>query len=115
MPYLMRLMPITSVEGKNVTDEPFNNLKNHDIVLAATEDCEEASILVFDSHYMDLEGTCFRRISFVSVVGKKKLVGDGRKFIAKVNPGWFPELAAEAKTHLSKRDKDFRCAVFRRT
>jgi hypothetical protein len=56
MPYLMRVMPITSVEGRNVVDEPYNNLKNHEIVLEAAEDCETDSILVFDSHYMDLEG-----------------------------------------------------------
>jgi hypothetical protein len=108
MPYLMRLMPITSVTGKDVTDEPFNNLKNHQIVLAATEYSEKESILVFDSHYMDLEGTCFRYTFFFLILqGKKKLVADDRKFIAKVNPAWFPELAAEAKKHLGKREDDF--------
>jgi hypothetical protein len=35
------------------------------------------------------------------------LCADDRKFIAKVNPAWFPELAAEAKKHLGQKDKDF--------
>lgn len=49
-------MPVTYVDARNVSDEPYNNLKNGEILLEAANECEEESILVCDSHYMDLAG-----------------------------------------------------------
>lgn len=40
-------------------------------------------------------------------VAKNELEEDDRKFLAKVNPKWFPELAAKAKALLGKKDSEF--------
>lgn len=46
-------MPIT-YDAANELDEPYNNLSNSEILLQAVEDGEENSIIVCDSHYVDL-------------------------------------------------------------
>jgi hypothetical protein len=52
----MKAIPCTYVDARHYDDEPYNNLKNHDILQLGVIECEEESIIVCDSHYMDLEG-----------------------------------------------------------
>lgn len=59
LPYLFKAMPITYVNEKEVADEPYNNLKNYEILLKGIEKCDKESIIVFDSHYMTLEGELY--------------------------------------------------------
>lgn len=52
----MKAIPVTYANARTVTDEPYNNLKNGEILMEGAKECEEESILVFDSHYLDLAG-----------------------------------------------------------
>jgi hypothetical protein len=56
LPYLMVAIPVTSVDARQVTDEPYNNLKNHEVLFEGVKECEMETIIVCDSHYLDLEG-----------------------------------------------------------
>ena len=55
----MMALPVTYVDARHVVDEPFNNLTNSEILMQAVPECSTESILVFDSHYMDLGGMVF--------------------------------------------------------
>jgi hypothetical protein len=95
LPYLLMAFPVTHVAPVEHTDEPFNNLRNYEILMQAVPECDPDSILVYDSHYLDLQG-------------KKALDEEHRYFLAKANPGWWPELVKEASQHLnSKKKNDF--------
>jgi len=56
LPFVRKLIPITSVSRFEVSDEPYNNLRNSDMLLEGMKGSEKRSITVFDSHYMDLTG-----------------------------------------------------------
>lgn len=55
-------MPIT-YENFPEEDEPYNNLKNSEILLEAIKDTNPNSIVICDSHYLDLAGV-FELICF---------------------------------------------------
>ena len=42
----MKVVPVTSIEGRYVTDEPFNNLRNSDILIEGISNCNVDSIVV---------------------------------------------------------------------
>jgi hypothetical protein len=55
----MKVIPVTYVEGREAifdNKEPYNNLKNFQILMKGAEECFVETTLVFDSHYMCLEG-----------------------------------------------------------
>ena len=52
----MKMMSVT-YEKDPQNDEPFNNLRNSQILLQGVEDFDLESIIVCDSHYMDLSGS----------------------------------------------------------
>jgi hypothetical protein len=60
----MLALPVTNVSPEDYNDEPFNRLKNYEILLEAEDVANEESILVFDSHYLNLEGMAVRRRRF---------------------------------------------------
>jgi hypothetical protein len=115
----MMALPITSVKPSQYDGEPYNNLKNNEIMLLGESYCDAGTTIVFDSHYMDLEGTIIPIFladplvlpmyfpSRFHNVAKKKLTERGREFIAKCNPGWWKELVEKAATELGKKDGDF--------
>jgi hypothetical protein len=41
------------------------------------------------------------------MIRKKNLARDDKKFLAKVNPKWFPELVELASKHIGKKNQDF--------
>ena len=53
----MKAIPVTSVNASEFEDEPYNNLKNHEILLRGDVECDDGTTIVCDSHYMDLEGS----------------------------------------------------------
>lgn len=52
----MKALPITYTDARENYDEPFNNLTNGDILMEGAVDCEDESIIVCDSHYLNLDG-----------------------------------------------------------
>lgn len=104
-------IPVTYIPARAYDGEPYNNLKNHEILLEGAVKCNLESILVFDSHYLDLAGFFFCRLLLSTltliILGKKKLVEGKFKFIAKVNPMWWNDLYQIALRYLSDKAGEF--------
>jgi len=85
-------MPITNTSRP--TDEPYNKLKNSQILMKALVGVEPDTIVVFDSFYLTLEA--------LELLKRRK-----QRFVGKCNPEWWKDLVAQAKQEISDEDGDF--------
>jgi hypothetical protein len=93
LPYVIRLMPTTSVDNLNVEDEPYNNKQVSELIEHAYSNINADSILVADGYYPDKSGRKFCR-------------SNDKLYLFKVSKKRFPELFEEAKKHLNEKDRD---------
>jgi hypothetical protein len=63
------MMAAPWTRGKLSHKEPYHNLDNPEMITVCAESCSGRSILVFDSHYMDITGKILYYYFF-----KKKLL-----------------------------------------
>jgi hypothetical protein len=52
----MMAIPITSVKTDDYDNEPFNNLKNYEVLMLGEAECNVRTTIVCDSHYLDFQG-----------------------------------------------------------
>lgn len=52
----MKALPITYTDARVDNDDPYNNLTNGEILMEGAIECEDESIIVCDSHYVNLDG-----------------------------------------------------------
>lgn len=93
LPYIIRLMPTTSVDNRNVEDEPYNNKPVSKLIEHAYSEVSDDSILVADGYYPDKSGRKFCR-------------SNDKLYLFKVSKKRFPELFQEAKKHINEKDRD---------
>lgn len=93
LPYIIRLMPTTSIDNRNVEDEPYNNKLVSELIEDAYTDVNDHSILVADGYYPDRLGRRFCR-------SNEKL------YLFKASKKRFAELFAEAKKHIDEKNHD---------
>jgi hypothetical protein len=55
----MMAIPVTSVKPSVYENEPFNNMKNYEILMVGESACDGDTTIVCDSHYLDLQGEEF--------------------------------------------------------
>lgn len=90
MPILLKCMPLTSTEPRNVTIEPFNNLSLVDVHREAITCIREGSIIVEDAYYLDDQSRTLLR-------------ENGVDYISSINPVRFKEVWAECEKYVQSK------------
>jgi hypothetical protein len=93
LPYIIRLMPTTTVDERNAEDEPYNNKLVSELIEDAYTDISNDSILVADGYYPDRTGRKYCKLN-------EKL------YLFKVSKLRFGELFQEAKKHIDEKNRD---------
>jgi hypothetical protein len=93
LPYVIRLMPTTYLDSRNVEDEPYNNKKVSELIEQAYNDIDKDTILVADGYYPDR-------------VGRKFCRSNEKLYLFKVSQKRFKELFEEAKKHIDEKNRD---------
>ena len=93
LPYILRLMPTTTVDNRNVEDEPYNNKQVSQLIEYAYNNVDNDSILVADGYYPDR-------------VGRKFCRSNEKLYLFKVSKKRFKELFEEAKKHIDENNRD---------
>ena len=83
LPYVFKLIPVTHVDPRHYTDEPFNNPRNFQILEEGVKHCSRASISVSDSHYMDLAGVCYSILRSLNFEAANRLQRNGESLFPK--------------------------------
>lgn len=90
MPLLLKLLPLTSTEPKNVTDEPYNNLNLVDVHKEIIPCIRKGTVIVEDAYYLDHQSRTFLREKDI-------------KYISSINPVRFSEVWDECKKFVEKK------------
>lgn len=90
MPLLLKLLPLSSTEPRNVTVEPYNNLNLIDIHKEIIPCIRKGSVIVEDAYYLD-DNT------------RKHLRESSFKYISAINPIRFAEVWTEAQKSVQKK------------
>ena len=93
LPYMLRVMPTTTVDNRNVEDEPYNNKLVSELVEDAYTNVHDESILVADGYYPD-------------IAGRKYCKKNEKLYLFKVSKKRFPELFATAEKAIDINDRD---------
>jgi hypothetical protein len=93
LPFVFRLMPTTTVDNRNVENEPYNNKLVSELIEDAYTYVDNDSILVADGYYPDRMGRSYCR-------SNEKL------YLFKVSKKRFSELFSEAKKHIDQNNRD---------
>lgn len=90
MPLLIKLMPLTSTEPRNVTLEPYNNLSLVDVHREIGPILRKDTFIVEDAYYLDDQSRTYLR-------------DEGIKYISAVNPVRFAEVWEECKPFVQNK------------
>jgi len=90
MPILLKLMPLTSTEPKNVTIEPFNNYNLVDVHKEIVDVIREGTIIVEDAYYLDDPS-------------RKVLRENNIPYLASINKVRFKEIWDVAEEYVKKK------------
>lgn len=90
MPILLKVMPLTSTEAKNVTIEPYNNFNLIDVHQEVVKVVRKGTIIVEDAYYLDDKSRALLREKEIS-------------YISAINPVRFAEVWEEAAQHVTRK------------
>jgi hypothetical protein len=90
MPILLKLMPLTSTEPKNVTIEPYNNFNLIEVHQELSTHIREGTLIVEDAYYLDDNSRTFLREKNIP-------------YLSAINPVRFEEIWKVAKEYVSKK------------
>jgi hypothetical protein len=93
LPFVFRLMPTTTLDNRNVENEPYNNKLVSELIEEAYSDVNDDSILVADGYYPDR-------------MGRKYCRSNEKLYLFKVSKKRFSELFVEAKKHINQNNRD---------
>jgi hypothetical protein len=93
LPYIVRLMPTTSVDNRNYENEPYNNKLVSELIEDAYNNVSQESILVADGYYPDR-------------MGRKYCRENNKLYLFKVSKKRFADLFVEAKKHINENNRD---------
>jgi len=93
LPYMIQLMPTTTIDRMNAQDEPFNNKPVAELVEEAYSVLDDNTILLTDGYYPDMNG-------------RRYCIDNDKLYIFKASKKRFPELFEKAKEHINERKKD---------
>jgi hypothetical protein len=93
LPYMLRLMPTTKVDNRNMNEEPYNNKFVSELIEDSYTNVHNESILVADGYYPDL-------------TGRKYMIENNKLYLMKVSKKRFPDLFTEAKKHIDEKNRD---------
>jgi hypothetical protein len=90
MPLLLKLMPLTSTEPRNVTLEPFNNFSLVDVHREIAPSLQVGSFIVEDAYYLDDQSRSFLREQDI-------------KYLSAINPVRFAEVWKKCEPYVEKK------------
>lgn len=90
LPILIKVMPLTSTDPRNVTIEPFNNYNLSDVHEELLDTIRKKTIIVEDAYYLDDKSRTLLR--------KKNI-----PYISSINPVRFEEVWKECSKHVEKK------------
>lgn len=89
-PILIKCMPLTSTDARNVTVEPYNNLVLEDVHKEVASCLREGTIIVEDAYYLDDKS-------------RKYLRKEGINYISAINPVRFNEVWTECEKYVQEK------------
>jgi hypothetical protein len=90
LPILIKLMPLTSTDPKNVTIEPFNNYNLKDVHKEILDVIRKDTIIVEDAYYLDDKSRTLLRKHNIP-------------YISAINPKRFEEIWVECSKHVEEK------------
>ena len=90
MPLLIKALPLSSLEPRNVTEEPYNNLSLVDIHKEIVSCLRENTIIVEDAYYLDDQSRTYLRNNNI-------------KYISSINSVRFSELWTDCSKYVEKK------------